>query len=79
MKVYKFDKESNICYNIIIEEDSGEIRVAFVGSKHITEYIAHVVKSEYGFSRLIYGSGSSMPYKDSNGKLCEKYFLIYED
>lgn len=79
MKVYKFGKESNICYNIIIEEDNGEVRVAFVGTRSVTEYIAKVVKYDTGFVRLLYGAGSSMPYKNSNGVLCEKYVLMYED
>lgn len=77
MKVYRFGEECP-CYNIIIEEDNGEIRVAFVGTKHTKEYIAQQVKHGSDIIRLSFGNGSSMPYKNSNGKLCEKYVLIYE-
>ncbi len=78
MKVYRFGNEG-ICYNIIIEEDNGEIRVAFVGLKRVEESIAKPTYHKNGIVRLTYGNGSSMPYKGENGKLCEKYTLIYEN
>jgi len=79
MKVYRFGKEKTPCHDIIIEEDNGEVRVAFVGLKSIKEYIAQPTEFGSGIKRLLYGNGSSMPYKNSDGKLCEKYVLIYEN
>ncbi len=79
MKVYKFGKDCTACYNIIIEEDNGDIKVAFVGTTAIKEYLAEIKKYENGVERLIYGTGSSMPYKMQDGKICDKYCLIYEE
>ena len=75
MKAYRFG-EGNFCYDIIIEEDNGEIRVASVGPKAITEHIAKVTKSLLGYQRLVYGSGSSIPYKNQDGTLNERYKRI---
>lgn len=75
MKAYRFG-EGNFCYDIIIEEDNGEIRVASVGPKTITEHIAKVTKSPTGYQRLVYGSGSSIPYKNQDGTLNERYKRI---
>ncbi len=79
MKVYRFGKEPSTCYNIIILEDSGEVRVAFVGLNSVKEYIAEEVNCGSGVVRLVYGTGSSMPYKGTDGVLCDKYVLVYED
>ena len=79
MKVYRYGKEHTVCYNIIILEDNGEIRVSFVGLNSVKEYIATPFKTESGVVRLIYGTGSSMPFKGSDGTFCEKYTLLYED
>jgi hypothetical protein len=76
MKVYRFGNEPCVCYQIIIEEDNGEIRTATVGLKTITEYIAEPITFKSGITRLNYGSGSSMPYKNADGTLCEKYIEI---
>ena len=79
MKVYRYGKEPTVCYNIIILEDDGEIRISFVGLKIVREYIANPLTTASGVVRLIYGTGSSMPFKGSDGTLCEKYTLLYED
>ena len=79
MKVYRFGDSPTVCYNIIIIEDSGEIRITTVGLKTIKEEIATIKKCGNGIERLLYGTGSSMPYKNSEGELCEKYSLVYEE
>lgn len=75
MKVYRFGEAKNF-YDLIIEEDNGEIRVASVRPKSVTEYIAKVTKSPTGYQRLVYGSGSSIPYKNQDGTLNERYKRI---
>lgn len=75
MKAYRFG-EYTPCYQLVIEEDDNTIKVAFVTPKSIVEHIATPVKSKLGFVRLVYGSGSSMPYKDENGNLYERYRKI---
>ncbi len=77
MRVYRFG-DNAICHNIIIEEDSGEIRVAFVGTEKVIEYIAKPSVVQNGIVRLNFGAGSSMPYKNADGSLCTKYTMIYE-
>lgn len=77
MRVYKFGNNS-ICYDIIIEEDSGEIRVAFISADKVIEYIATPQVLQDGIIRLNFGVGSSMPYKNADGSLCAKYTMIYE-
>jgi hypothetical protein len=78
MKVYRYGKEPNPCYNIIIEEDDGTFKVAFVGLNSVKEQIAKEYHLNNGIVRLVFGGGSSMPYKDKDGKLCERYVLIHE-
>lgn len=78
MKVYKFGEDVTSCFNIIIEEDNGDIKVAFVGVNHVKEYLAEIKNCGDGIERLVYANGSSMPYKKL-GKICDKYFLVYED
>ena len=78
MKVYRFG-DNTFCYNIVIEEDSGEIRVAFVGVDKVMEYIATPTLLQNGITRLNFGAGSSMPYKNADGSLCTKYTVIYEE
>lgn len=67
MKVYKFG-EGNF-YDLIIEEDNGEIRVASVTSKKVVEYIAEKYVTKEGIVRVIYGGGSSMPFRNADGSL----------
>ena len=78
MKVYRFGLEKAICYDIVIIGDDGEIRVAFIGTNSVMEYIAKERKFNDNVVRLEFGGGSSMPYKDSDGNLCKKYTLIYD-
>lgn len=75
MKVYRFGEVKNY-YDLIIEEDNGEIRVASVRPKSVTEHIAKITKSPTGYQRLMYGSGSSLPYKNEKGELNERYIRI---
>lgn len=75
MKVYRFGEAKNY-YDLIIEENNGEIRVASVRPKSVTEHIAKVTKSPTGYQRLMYGSGSSLPYKNEKGELNERYIRI---
>ena len=67
MKVYKFG-EGNF-YDLIIEEDNGETRVASVTSKKVVEYIAEKYVTKDGIVRVIYGGGSSMPFRNADGSL----------
>jgi hypothetical protein len=67
MKVYKFG-EGNF-YDLIIEEDNGEVRVASVTSKKVVEYIAEKYVTKEGIVRVIYGGGSSMPFRNADGSL----------
>lgn len=76
MKVYRFGNFACRCFSIIIEEDNGEIRVSTVGLETVTEYIAKPYYLNNGMVRLIYGDGSSMPYKNADGTISDKYFEI---
>jgi hypothetical protein len=67
MKVYKFG-EGNF-YDLIIEEDNGETRVASVTPKKVVEYIAEKYVTKEGIVRVIYGIGSSMPFRNADGSL----------
>ena len=75
MKVYRYDDGSNASwYEILIEEDSGERRLALVGLNNIVhEHIAKEVVHKSGIVRLVYGGGSSIPYKNADGTICEKW------
>ena len=75
MKVYKNRNDAEYYY-ILIEYDSGEVRIAFISKTTVTEYLAEITEARNGFSRIIFGGGSSMPYKDSNGKLCNNWIEI---
>jgi len=78
MKVYRLGLDKSPCYNIIIKEDNGDMKVAFVGTKKVREYFAQEKNVGGKLVRLIYGAGSSMPYKDHNGNLDRKYTLVYD-
>lgn len=78
MKVYRFGTSTAVCYDIIIEEDDGSIKVATVGLKNVVEKDAKPMLLKSSITRLIYGKGSSMPYKNKDGTLNDKYVLIYE-
>ena len=78
MKVYRFGSSTALCYDIIIFEDDGSIKVATVGLKNVIEKEARPMHLKSGITRLIYGGGSSLPYKNEDGKLNDKYILIYE-
>ena len=67
MKVYKFGEGS--FYDLIIEEDNGEVRVASVVNNKVTEYIAKKYVTKEGIVRVIYGGGSSMPFRNADGSL----------
>ena len=72
MKVYKFG-DSEVYYDLVIEEDNGEIRVANVSKDFIREYIATEVICKDGYIRLSYGTGSSMPYKNADGTINQRF------
>ena len=67
MKVYKFGE--GFFYDLIIEEDNGEVRVASVTTNKVTEYIAKKYVNKDGITRVIYGGGSSMPFRNADGSL----------
>ena len=77
MKVYKFGEYGEM-YTILIEEDNGELTVALIQKNKVIEYAPKLNKTRFGYTRLEYGC-VSLPYKDENGKLSEKYHLIYNE
>jgi hypothetical protein len=72
MKVYKFGDSGNF-YELIIEEDNGDKKVAVVCNGRVKEYVAKEVVCKGGYTRLTYGGGSSMPYKNADGTINSKY------
>ena len=79
MKVYKFG-DSEVYYDLVIEEDNGEVRVANVCKDCVREYVATEVVCKGGYIRLSYGKGSSMPYKDADGTINKRFKEItYEE
>ena len=75
MKTYKFG-DGNF-YSLVIESDDG-IKVADVCGDKIIEYDAKEYDCKGGIIRLEYGNGSSLPYKNADGTINEKYTLISE-
>ena len=76
MKMYRFGSGNVKCFTILIEEDDGELRTATVGLSKVVEHIAKVYKAKCGSTRLVYANGSSVPYKDANGKMSERWIEI---
>ncbi len=76
MKIYKFRGGSPKGYPILIEEDNGEVRTATVGLTKVVEYVAKQYVNRTGAIRLIYAGGSSVPYKDADGKISERWIEI---
>jgi hypothetical protein len=75
MKIYRF-KGSPKCYPILIEEDNGELRTATVGLTKVVEHIAKTYINKSGSIRLIYAGGSSIPYKNPDGSISERWAEI---
>lgn len=77
MEIYRYGEDANVvCYTILIIEDNGEKRISTVGLREVTEHIAYEHKNKNGYVRLLYGGGSSVPYKDENGNLHERWVKI---
>ena len=75
MKIYRFGNAPK-CYQILIEENNGEIRTATVGLTKVTEHIAKVYESKSGVKRIVYANGSSAPYKNEKGVMSERWTEI---
>ena len=77
MEIYRYGEDANmVCYTILIIEDNGEMRISTVGLDTVNEHIAYEYKCKSGVIRLIYGGGSSVPFKDETGKLHERWVKI---
>ena len=78
MKMYRFAMGGK-CFPILIEEDNGEVRTSTVGLQKVVEHIAkqHVTKS--GAIRLVYNGGSSVPYKNPDGTISERWIEITDE
>lgn len=75
MKIYKF-RGNPKCYPILIEEDNGEVRTATVGLTKVVEHIAKQYVNKTGAIRLIYSGGSSIPYKNADGTISDRWIEI---
>jgi hypothetical protein len=75
MKAYRYRNESG-CYYILIEEDDGDKRIALIGRESIIEHLTELKESPSGSSRLMFGGGSSIPYKDADGNLVESWIEL---
>jgi hypothetical protein len=73
MKIYRLSSGGTKCYTILIEEDDGELRTSTVGLSRVVEHVAKPYVTKSGAIRLIYGGGSSMPYKNSDGTISERW------
>ena len=73
MRMYRFNSGGTKCYPILIEEDNGEIRTATVGLQRVIEHVVKPYVTKSGAVRLTYGGGSSMPYKNSDGTISERW------
>ena len=77
MEIYRYGEEENmVCYTILIIEDDGEKRISTVGLNTVTEQIAYEHHCKTGIVRLVYGGGSSVPFKDENGNLHKRWVKI---
>jgi hypothetical protein len=72
--VYRFG-EGNL-YWLLIEEDDDSKRIVMVCGENITEYEAKEYECSGGMTRLSYGSGSSMPYKNPNGTIFKGWVKV---
>lgn len=76
IKVYKYGSEPCMVNDLLIvtEED---IRIVTVGLKEVSEKICTVYKNDKtGYSRLLFGNGSSFPYKNPDGTLNAKWVEV---
>lgn len=75
MKLYRFGTSTCLIQDILIitEED---IRVVTIGVSNIREHICKVQTYPAGFTRLVYGNGSSFPYKNADGTMNERWVEI---
>jgi len=56
-------------YYLLIEEDNADKKIACVCGDKTTEYYAKEYECNGGITRLSYGNGSSVPYKNADGSL----------
>jgi hypothetical protein len=75
MNLYRFGNNPKF-FPILIEEDNGEIRTATVGVSKVVEHIAKKHITPNGSTRLVYAGGSSIPYKNPDGTLSERWTKI---
>ena len=75
MKLYRFGNFGK-CFPILIEEENGEVRTATVGLTRVVEHIGRQHVTNSGAIRLVYGGGSSIPYKNSDGTINERWVEI---
>ena len=75
MNLYRFGNNPKF-FPILIEEDNGEIRTATVGVSKVVEHIARKHITPNGSTRLVYAGGSSIPYKNPDGTMSERWTKI---
>jgi hypothetical protein len=68
MSTYRYGEKSSFNTYIIIDDDEN-VTVAIYNIDKVTEYIGQVHETKSGIKRIIYGNGSSLPYKDNKGKM----------
>ena len=75
MNLYRFGDNPKF-FTLLIEEDNGEMRVTTVGIKNVIEHIAREYVTKDGYIRLTYAGGSSIPYKNPDGTMSNKWTKI---